>query len=99
MWRVECTASRRARTYHRVQGAVYRLLLLEPYVAVGLLMAFGVVPLTCALVYPSVFAALRLWGDIARHSTPRRLDPVVKRTAGLHLVFGLLYTAGVLLGG
>jgi 1,4-dihydroxy-2-naphthoate octaprenyltransferase len=62
-------------------------------------MAFGVVPLTCALVYPSVFAALRLWGDIARHSTPRRLDPVVKRTAGLHLVFGLLYTAGVLLGG
>ena len=78
---------------------VYRLLLLEPYVAVGLLMAFGVVPLTCALVYPSVFAALRLWGDIVRHSTPRRLDPVVKRTAGLHLVFGLLYTAGVLLGG
>jgi 1,4-dihydroxy-2-naphthoate octaprenyltransferase len=30
--------------------------------------------------------------------TPERLDPVVKRTAGLHLVFGLLYTAGVLLG-
>src|SRR5919107_1540476 len=78
---------------------VYRLLLLEPYVAVGGLMALGVVPLTCALVYPSVFAALRLWGDIARHSTPRRLDPVVKRTAGLHLVFGFLYTAGVLLGG
>ena len=78
---------------------VYRLLLLEPYVAVGGLMAFGVVPLTCALVYPSVFAALRLWGAIARHSTPRRLDPVVKRTAGLHLVFGFLYTAGVLLGG
>ncbi len=78
---------------------VYRLLLLEPFVAVGLLMAFGVVPLTCALVYPSIFAALRFWGDIARHSTPRRLDPVVKRTAGLHLVFGLLYTAGVLLGG
>src|SRR5215210_417401 len=78
---------------------VYRLLLLEPYVAVGLLMAFGVVPLTCALVYPTIFAALRLWRDMARHSTPRRLDPVVKRTAGLHLVFGFLYTAGVLLGG
>ena len=78
---------------------VYRLLLLEPYIAVGLLMAFGVVPLTCALVYPSIFAAFRLWQDIARHSTPRRLDPVVKRTAGLHLVFGLLYTSGILLGG
>lgn len=78
---------------------IYRLLLFEPYVAVGILMAFGVVPLTCAVVYPSIFAAFRLWKDIARYSTPRRLDPVVKRTAGLHLAFGLLYTAGILLGG
>ena len=78
---------------------VYRALLLEAYVAVGVLMAFGVVPPECALVFPSLFAALRLWRDIAAYSTPRRLDPVVKRTAGLHLVFGLLYTAGVLIGG
>src|SRR4028119_1456145 len=78
---------------------VYRLLLLEPHVAVGLLMAFGVVPLTCALVYPSIFAALRLWGDIARPSTPPRPHPVATPTAGLHLVFGLLYAAGVLIGG
>ena len=79
--------------------AVYRALILEPYLAVGVLMAFGIVPLECALVFPSIFAALRLWRDVAKHSTPRRLDPVVKRTAGLHLVFGLLYTAGVLIGG
>jgi 1,4-dihydroxy-2-naphthoate octaprenyltransferase len=78
---------------------VYRALLLEAYVAVGALLAFGVVPPECALVFPSVFAALRLWRDIAQYSTPRRLDPVVKRTAGLHLVFGLLYAAGVLIGG
>jgi 1,4-dihydroxy-2-naphthoate polyprenyltransferase len=78
---------------------VYRALLLEAYVAVGVLMAFGVVPPECALVFPSLFAALRLWRDVAAYSTPRRLDPVVKRTAGLHLVFGLLYTAGVLIGG
>ena len=78
---------------------VYRALLLEAYVAVAALMAFGLVPPECALVFPSVFAASRLWRDIARYSTPQRLDPVVKRTAGLHLVFGLLYTAGVLLGG
>ena len=77
---------------------VYRALLLEAYVAVALLMAFGVVPPECALVFPSVFAALRLWRDVASYSTPRRLDPVVKRTAGLHLVFGVLYTAGVLIG-
>jgi 1,4-dihydroxy-2-naphthoate octaprenyltransferase len=77
---------------------VYRALLLEAYVAVGVLMAFGVVPPECALVFPSVFPALRLWRDVASYSTPRRLDPVVKRTAGLHLVFGLLYTVGVLIG-
>jgi 1,4-dihydroxy-2-naphthoate octaprenyltransferase len=78
---------------------IYRLLLLEAYVAAAALMAFRVVPLECALVFLSVSAALRLWRDIAVTTTPERLDPVVKRTAGLHLAFGLLYTAGVLLGG
>jgi 1,4-dihydroxy-2-naphthoate octaprenyltransferase len=78
---------------------IYRVLLLEAYVAAAALMAFGVVPLECALVFLSFAAALRLWGDIAVTTTPERLDPVVKRTAGLHLAFGLLYTAGVLLGG
>ena len=77
---------------------IYRALLLEAHVAVGALMAFGVVPLECALVLLSVTPALRLWRDIALNTTPERLDPVVKRTAGLHLRFGLLYTAGVLLG-
>jgi 1,4-dihydroxy-2-naphthoate octaprenyltransferase len=77
---------------------VYRALLLEAYVAVVVLIVFRIVPPECALVFPSVFAAFRLWRDIAAYSTPRRLDPVVKRTAGLHLVFGLLYTVGVLIG-
>ena len=76
---------------------VYRILLLEAYVAAAALMAFGVVPPECALVFLSATAAIRLWQDIALTTTPERLDPVVKRTAGLHLVFGLLYTAGVLL--
>jgi 1,4-dihydroxy-2-naphthoate octaprenyltransferase len=77
---------------------IYRALLLEAYVAVGVLMAFGVVPLECSLVFLSVAPALRLWRDIGVNTTPERLDPVVKRTAGLHLLFGMLYTAGVLLG-
>jgi 1,4-dihydroxy-2-naphthoate octaprenyltransferase len=77
---------------------VYRALLLEAYVAVAVLVVFRIVPPECALVFPSVFAAFRLWRDIAAYSTPRRLDPVVKRTAGLHLIFGLLYTVGVLIG-
>ncbi|MDP8948768.1 MAG: prenyltransferase [Actinomycetota bacterium] len=78
---------------------IYRVLLLEAYVAAAALMALRIVPLECALVFLSVSAALRLWRDIAVTTTPERLDPVVKRTAGLHLAFGLLYTAGVLLGG
>ena len=77
---------------------VYRGLLLEPYVALAALMAVRVVPLECAVVFLSATPAIRLWRDIATTTTPERLDPVVKRTAGLHLVFGSLYTAGVLLG-
>ena len=77
---------------------VYRALLLEAYVAVAALMALRVVPLECALVFLSATPAIRLWRDIATPTTPERLDPVVKRTAGLHLVFGLLYTSGALLG-
>jgi 1,4-dihydroxy-2-naphthoate polyprenyltransferase len=77
---------------------IYRALLLEAYVAVAALMAFRIVPLECAVVFLSATPAIRLWQDISTTTTPERLDPVVKRTAGLHLVFGLLYTAGVLLG-
>src|SRR5215211_5885008 len=76
---------------------IYRALLLEAFLAVAVLIVFGVPP-ECALVFPSVFAAFRLWRDVASYSTASRLDPVVKRTAGLHLVFGLLYTVGVLIG-
>jgi 1,4-dihydroxy-2-naphthoate octaprenyltransferase len=78
---------------------VYRVLLLEAYVAAAALMALRTVPLECALVFLSASAALRLWRDIGVTTTPERLDPVVKRTAGLHLAFGLLYTVGILLGG
>jgi 1,4-dihydroxy-2-naphthoate polyprenyltransferase len=78
---------------------IYRALLLEAYVAAAALMALRIVPLECALVFLSASTALRLWRDIAVTTTPERLDPVVKRTAGLHLAFGLLYAAGVLLGG
>jgi 1,4-dihydroxy-2-naphthoate octaprenyltransferase len=78
---------------------IYRGLLLEAYVAAAALMALRIVPLECALVFLSGSAAIRLWRDIAVTTTPERLDPVVRRTAGLHLAFGLLYTVGVLLGG
>ena len=78
---------------------VYRVLLLEAYVAAAALMALRTIPLECALVFLSASSAIRLWRDIGVTTTPERLDPVVKRTAGLHLAFGLLYTVGILLGG
>src|SRR3712207_9564550 len=78
---------------------IYRALLLEAYVAAGALMALRTVPVECALVLLSVTPALRLWRDIGTNMSPERLDPVVKATAGLHLLFGLLYKARVMLGG
>lgn len=75
---------------------IYRVLLLEAYVSAVALIAFGVVPVTCGLVVLSVPLVIKLWRGISATTVPARLDPVVKRTAGLHLVFGLLYTAGVL---
>lgn len=77
---------------------VYRLLLLEAYAAALFLILFGIVPWTAAVVVFSLPILFRLWGAIASTRIPAELDPVVKRTAGLHLAFGLLYTVGILLG-
>ncbi len=77
---------------------IYRMLLLEAYVSVAALISFGIVPVACGLVVLSVPLTIRLWRGISSTTVPARLDPVVKRTAGLHLVFGLLYTVGILVG-
>lgn len=77
---------------------VYRLLLLETYASVAALIALGIVPLGAGLVVLSLPLLPRLWRGIAATHTPRLLDPIVKGTAGLHALFGLLYCAGVLLG-
>lgn len=77
---------------------IYRLLLLEAYIVAFVLMLFGIVPWTAAVVVLSLPILFRLWGAIASTKVPAELDPVVKRTAGLHLAFGVLYVVGVLLG-
>ncbi len=77
---------------------VYRALLLEAYVSVAALIAFSIVPLGAGLVVLSLPLLPRLWRGIVATHTPRLLDPVVKGTAGLHALFGLLYCVGVLLG-
>lgn len=75
---------------------VYRALLLAACLAVGALILFSIVPLAGGLVVLSLPLALKLWRDISATTIPERLDAVVKGTAGLHAIFGLLYTAGVL---
>ena len=78
---------------------VYRALLLEAYVSAAVLILLGLVPLSAGIVVASALLLPGLWRDIAAARVPERLDPVVKRTAGLHAAFGLLYCLGVLLGG
>ena len=78
---------------------VYRALLLEAYVSVAALILLGLVPLGTGLVVASAPLLPGLWRGIASARVPELLDPVVKRTAGLHASFGLLYCIGVLLGG
>ena len=77
---------------------VYRALLLEAYLSVAALVVFGLVPVSAALVLVSVPLLPGLWRGISSARVPERLDPVVKKTAGLHAAFGLLYCLGVLLG-
>jgi 1,4-dihydroxy-2-naphthoate octaprenyltransferase len=77
--------------------AVFRGLLLATYLSTTVLAATGAVPAGAFLAFLSLPLALRLWWGVAATTVPERLYPVVKGTAGLHAVFGLLYAAGVLL--
>lgn len=76
---------------------VYRCLLLGSYLLIGGLTILGVVPFGALLTLLSIPLAIRLWAKISASTVPGRLDPVVKGTAGLHAVFGLLYTVGILI--
>jgi len=75
--------------------SVYRGLLAGTYVLLVLLVVFGAVPATSLVALLSLPLAAGLWRGIASSTVPARLVPVVKRTSGLHAVFGLLYAAGV----
>ncbi len=76
---------------------VYRGLLLAAYLGAGALILTDLVPLAGGLVVLSLPLALRLWRRVSATTIPERLDTVVKGTAGLHAVFGLLYAIGVLI--
>lgn len=77
--------------------SVFRGLLLGTYLSTAVLVAAGAVPAGALLAFLSLPLALRLWVGVAASTVPERLYPVVKGTAGLHALFGILYAAGVLL--
>ena len=79
----------------RVGILVYRTLLAASYLLAIVLVALGVVSPLALLPLASLPLAARLWRAIGSSTVPKRLDPVVKQTAALHLVFGLLYTIGI----
>jgi 1,4-dihydroxy-2-naphthoate octaprenyltransferase len=74
---------------------VYRILLAGSYVGLALLVVTGLVGPGAVLTLLSVPLALWLWRAIVATTVSQRLDRVVKGTAGLHLVFGVLYTVGI----
>lgn len=74
---------------------VYRGLLAGTYVLLLAAVILGVVPVTSLVAILSLPLATRLWRGVASSAVPARLAPVVKKTSGLHAVFGLLYAAGV----
>ena len=76
---------------------VYRGLLLAAYLLAMGLVAFGIIGWPIAIVLLSLPLARRLWRGVAATTVRAQLDPIVKGTAGLHAVFGLLFALGVVL--
>ena len=77
--------------------SVYRGLLAGSYVSVVVLVLLGLVPMGTLLAALSLLLVPRLWRGVSVTTKPELLDPIVKGTAGLHAIFGLLYTLGVLI--
>jgi 1,4-dihydroxy-2-naphthoate polyprenyltransferase len=78
------------REYDALVGGAYLSLL------GGVLLAL--LPWTTLLALLSLPLAVRVRTIVATGADPHVLDPTVRRTAALHLVFGLLLAAGLVLG-
>ena len=79
----------------------YYLLMLAAYASLAGLVAWGIVPRAALLALLSLPMAHRLCARFRAFlgENDERLAPAVRGTAVLHLVFGLLMTAGIALGG
>ncbi|MCS6926782.1 MAG: 1,4-dihydroxy-2-naphthoate polyprenyltransferase [Candidatus Binatia bacterium] len=75
----------------------YILLLLLPYGLVAVFVMGNVLPRGCWLAWVTVPVALSLVRRVGCGAAGRALNPVLKRTAQLHLLFGLLLAGGFLL--
>ncbi len=75
----------------------YHLLVLGAYAAIALLAALGVAPPAILLTLLSLPLAISLVCRVAATREPHALNGVLRQTAALHLRFGLLLIAGLLL--
>ncbi len=81
----------------RLTRLQYAALLLGPYLLVSLFAFRDFFPRACWLTWLTLPWALRLVGTVGRGLEGPGLNLVLKRTAQLHFLFGLLLAAGLLL--
>jgi 1,4-dihydroxy-2-naphthoate octaprenyltransferase len=70
------------------------VLVLGAFAAVAALAITQAAPWTTLIAFLALLPALRLLASLPRSETPRSLNRVLASTAGLHMVFGLLWSFG-----
>ena len=81
---------------HTWAAREYVVLVLGAYATLGLIALFGIAPVGLIIVFLTLPRAIELARIVSRRAEARTLNSVLRRTAGLHLQFGLLIS-GVLL--
>ncbi|HEX2281337.1 MAG TPA: 1,4-dihydroxy-2-naphthoate octaprenyltransferase, partial [Thermomicrobiales bacterium] len=74
----------------------YVVLVLGAYMVLGMIAAVGIAPVGVAIVFLTLPRAVELIRIVSRRAEARTLNAVLRRTAGLHLQFGLLVSAVLL---
>lgn len=74
----------------------YVILLFGAYATLGMIALFGLAPVGIVIVFLTLPRAIELARIVSRRAETRTLNAVLRRTAGLHLQFGLLVSAALL---
>jgi len=72
----------------------YYILIGATYLSQALMVLAGIVPWPTLITLITLPASVQLMRIVAAESEPRTLQPVLRRTARLHMIFGVLFIAG-----